>query len=140
MQRIEALGLADTLRQVTAPALGICLGLHLLFERSEEGEVAGLGLIPGQVRRLLAGPGVTVPHMGWSRLATQAQDIGLSDGDYVYFAHSYAADDGPATLARARHGRTVPAVVRHANWTGAQFHPERSGKVGARFLEAWLRS
>jgi glutamine amidotransferase len=140
MERIGALGLLDTLRNLTAPALGICLGMHLLFERSEEGDVSGLGLIPGEVRRLTPGPGITVPHMGWSKLEVQTQDIGLSPGDYVYFAHSFAADDGPATLARADHGRAIPAVVRHANWTGAQFHPERSGPVGARFLEAWLRS
>jgi glutamine amidotransferase len=140
MERIGALGLADTLRTLSAPALGICLGMHLLFERSAEGEVAGLGVIPGEVRRLEPGPGLTVPHMGWSKLEVEGEDIGLSHGDYVYFAHSYAADDGPSTLARARHGRSIPAVVRRGNWTGAQFHPERSGPVGARFLEAWLRS
>ncbi len=140
MKRIGELGLSDTLRTLTAPALGICLGMHLLFERSEEGDVAGLGLVPGEVRGLQPGPGIAVPHMGWSKLEVGAQDIGLSSGDYVYFAHSYAADDGPSTLARAHHGRSIPAVVRHANWTGAQFHPERSGPVGARFLEAWLRS
>ena len=140
MERIEALGLAPVLPSFGRPALGICLGMHLLFERSEEGDVAGLGLIPGEVRKLLPAPGITVPHMGWSRLDVAAEDLGLSTGDYVYFAHSYAADDGPATLARAEHGRSIPAVVRQGSWTGAQFHPERSGQVGARFLEAWLSS
>jgi glutamine amidotransferase len=140
MEQIHRLGLADVLRQTEAPALGICLGMHLLFERSEEGDVAGLGLIPGQVRQLAPAPGVTVPHMGWSKLEVEAENIGLTSGDYVYFAHSYAADDGSSTLARAEHGRAIPAVVRHANWTGAQFHPERSGPVGALFLESWLQS
>jgi glutamine amidotransferase len=140
MEQIHRLGLADVLRQTGAPALGICLGMHLLFERSEEGDVAGLGLIPGQVRQLAPAPGVTVPHMGWSKLEVEAENIGLTSGDYVYFAHSYAADDGASTLARAEHGRAIPAVVRHANWTGAQFHPERSGPVGAGFLQAWLQS
>jgi glutamine amidotransferase len=140
MKQIAHLGLADALRQTRAPALGICLGMHLLFERSEEGGVAGLGLLPGQVRKLAAAPGLTVPHMGWSRLQVEPEDIGLSRGDYVYFAHSYAADEGAFTLARAAHGRTIPAVVRKGNWTGAQFHPERSGPVGARFLASWLNS
>jgi glutamine amidotransferase len=140
MERIHALGLVDTLRTLTVPALGICLGMHLLFEASEEGDVAGLGLIPGRVRKLIPAAGLTVPHMGWSRLEVGSEDIGITSGDYVYFAHSYAADDGSATLARATHGRPIPAVVRSRNWTGAQFHPERSGPTGARFLEAWLNS
>lgn len=140
MERIRLLGLSDTLRTLTAPALGICLGMHLLFERSEEGDVSGLGLIPGQVRKLRSSPGLTVPHMGWSRLEVGSPNLGLSTGEYVYFAHSYAADDGPYCVARADHGRTIPAVVRSGNWTGAQFHPERSGPVGARFLENWLNS
>jgi glutamine amidotransferase len=140
MEQIGRLGLADVLRTTKAPALGICLGMHLLFERSEEGDVAGLGLVPGKVRKLLPAPGLTVPHMGWSRLEVQSQDIGLTTGDYVYFAHSFAADDGPSTLARAEHGRAIPAVVRKNNWTAAQFHPERSGPTGARFLQAWLNA
>lgn len=138
MERIASLGLADALRGFTGPALGICLGMHLLFERSEEGDVALLGLLPGYVRKMTSSATVTVPHMGWSKIETDAAEIGLTSGDYVYFAHSYAAPDGPATIARAHHGIPVPAVVRSGNWTGAQFHPERSGPVGARFLEAWL--
>lgn len=138
MARIEVLGLGEALRRFARPALGICLGMHLLFERSEEGDVATLGLVSGTVRQLRPSTGITIPHMGWSRLAVESQDIGLSDGDYVYFAHSFAAPDGSATIARAEHGQPIPAVVRAANWTGAQFHPERSGPAGARFLKAWL--
>lgn len=138
MSRIAALGLADVLRDYRGTALGICLGMHLLFEHSEEGDVPTLGLIPGKVRRLGPSPGVAVPHMGWSRIETAPDVSGLKSGDYVYFAHSYAAEDGPATLARAHHGTAIPALVRHGRWTGAQFHPERSGAVGARFLQGWL--
>lgn len=140
MERIGALGLAEALRNFHRPALGICLGMHLMFERSEEGDVETLGLIAGEVRQLQASPSVPVPHMGWSRLEVASQDIGLTNGDYAYFAHNFAAPDGPCTIASADHGRTVPAVVRSRNWTGAQFHPERSGPVGARFLNAWLSS
>nr|WP_237220013.1 imidazole glycerol phosphate synthase subunit HisH [Sphingomonas arenae] len=138
MERIATLGLAPVLRALTQPALGICLGMQLLFERSEEEDTPCLGLIPGQVRRLGPAPERPVPHMGWSALEVEDESIGLNSCDYVYFAHSYACDDGPATVARATYGRTIPAVVRHANWTGAQFHPERSGKAGAAFLKAWL--
>ncbi|WP_300974618.1 imidazole glycerol phosphate synthase subunit HisH [Sphingomonas sp. LHG3406-1] len=138
MERIDTLGLAPALKAYRRPALGICLGMHLLFERSEEGDVQSLGLIPGVIRRLASAPGLTVPHMGWSRLEVLSEEAGINDGDYVYFAHSYAAEDGPATIARALHGTTIPAIVRSANWTGAQFHPERSGAAGARFLKAWL--
>ena len=140
MERMNALGLADALRGFAGPALGICLGMHLLFERSEEGDVSMLGLLPGNVRKLTPTPEVTVPHMGWSRLEVTSETCGLSSGDYVYFAHSFAAPDGAATIARAHHGVAIPAVVLSGNWTGAQFHPERSGLTGARFLQAWLAS
>ena len=138
MGRIAALGLAPVLRSLSQPALGICLGMQLLFDCSEEEDTPGLGLIPGQVRRLKPEPDRPVPHMGWSALELEDESLGLTSGDYVYFAHSFACDDGPATIARIQYGGSIPAVVRHANWTGAQFHPERSGQTGAAFLKAWL--
>ena len=138
MERIAALGLADTLRSLCQPFLGICLGMQLLFAGSDEADTACLGLLPGRVRRLDPAPGRPVPHMGWSRLDVSDGSIGLKDGDYVYFAHGFAADSGPATLASASYGRDIPAVVRRGNYWGAQFHPERSGEAGARFLSAWL--
>jgi glutamine amidotransferase len=138
MGRIDALGLRGTLKGLTRPLLGICLGMQLLFEESEEEETACLGLIAGKVRRLEPGPGLSVPHMGWSRLEVSDEDCGLASGDYVYFAHSFACDDGPASIATARHGRAIPAAVRQGNLLGAQFHPERSAAAGARFLKAFL--
>ncbi|MEQ7874418.1 imidazole glycerol phosphate synthase subunit HisH [Sphingomonas sp. ASV193] len=138
MARIESLGLADVLRGLTQPALGICLGMQLLFDRSAEDGVDCLGLIPGEVRALDPAPGRPVPHMGWSRVEAVGEATGLASGDYVYFAHSYACADGPATIARADYGVAIPAAVRHGNWTGAQFHPERSAAAGARFLQAFL--
>lgn len=140
MERIEALGLADTLRTLRKPLLGICLGMQLLFEASEEGGAKGLGLLPGRVRRLEAAPGRPVPHMGWSRLSVSDPRIGLADGDYVYFAHSFACDDGEATRASTDYGRTIPAIVTAGPVWGAQFHPEKSGPAGTRFLRTWLES
>jgi glutamine amidotransferase len=138
MERIEALGLREPLLALRQPVLGICLGMQLMFERSEEDDTAGLGLFPGSVRALAPGPAMPVPHMGWSRLSVRDDKGGLRDGDYVYFAHSFACDDGPHSIATADYGRSIPAAVRRGNYLGAQFHPERSGEAGARFLEGFL--
>ncbi|MDP3371035.1 MAG: imidazole glycerol phosphate synthase subunit HisH [Brevundimonas sp.] len=142
MARLRALGLVEPIRALPRPLLGICLGQQLLFETSEEGEpVPLLGLIPGAVRRLEPGPGLTVPHMGWSRLTTVRDDPlleGIEDGAWAYFVHSFVCPDGPATLARADYGGPVPAVVRNANRWGCQFHPERSAAAGARILRNFL--
>jgi glutamine amidotransferase len=138
MGRIDALGLRDVLTSLSRPLLGICLGMQLLFEASEEDDTQCLGLIPGRVRRLGPAPGRPVPHMGWSRLETRAETPGLATGDYVYFAHSFACDDGPHSLAVADYGRPVPAAVRAGNVLGVQFHPERSSAAGARFMRAFL--
>lgn len=138
MERIGAFALRDTLTGLERPLLGICLGMQLLFEESEEDDSACLGLIEGKVRRLEPVPGLPVPHMGWSRLDVRENGAGLASGDYVYFAHGFAADDGPHSLATAEHGRTIPAAVRKGRLLGAQFHPERSGEAGARFLRAFL--
>lgn len=138
MEQIELRGLAPVIRALAQPALGICLGMQLLFEASEEEESACLGLIPGRVRKLEAAPGRPVPHMGWSRLQVSDESLGLRTGDYVYFAHSFACDPVPETVASTQYGREIPAAVRSGNWLGAQFHPERSGEAGARFLRRWL--
>lgn len=138
MERIDALGLRATLTSLRQPALGICLGMQLLFEGSDEEDTACLGLIPGRVRTLEAAPGRPVPHMGWSRVDVRAPELGVTSGDYLYFAHSFACDDSAAAIATTRYGRDLAAVVRHGNWLGAQFHPERSGAAGARFLESFL--
>ncbi|HUE79639.1 MAG TPA: imidazole glycerol phosphate synthase subunit HisH [Sphingomicrobium sp.] len=138
MRRIRDLGLEETLKTLEQPVLAICLGMQLLFESSEEQDTTCLGVIPATVWRLEAGTDRPVPHMGWSSICLVEEVHGLSNGDYFYFAHSYAAEDGPHTLARADYGEPIPAVVRARNYTGAQFHPERSGEAGARFLAGFL--
>ena len=139
MDRIERLGLRGPLKALKQPGLGICLGMQLLFAHSDEADTECLGIIPGNVRALEPAPVRPVPHMGWSRLDVQDEALGLQTGDYVYFAHGYACDSGPATVASAQYGGEIPAVVRQDNWLGAQFHPERSADAGGRFLKAFLQ-
>ncbi|WP_260482983.1 imidazole glycerol phosphate synthase subunit HisH [Sphingomicrobium flavum] len=139
MQRLADHGLVDAIRERTRPTLGICVGMQLLFEASEEADAPLLAILPGTVTALEAAPSRPVPHMGWSRVETHG-DIGLQDGDHLYFAHSFACPDGPATAARTTYGRPIPAAVRQGNFWGAQFHPERSSAPGANYLKAFLAS
>ena len=143
MERLHTLGLVAPLRERTKPLLGICLGMQLMFAASDETDTECLALVPGRVRAMTAAPGHPVPHMGWSPLHDVAASgskagIGLTTGDHVYFAHSFACDDGPATAARVTYGAALPAALRQGHLWGAQFHPERSAAPGAAFLKAFL--
>ncbi|WP_238695097.1 imidazole glycerol phosphate synthase subunit HisH [Ornithinimicrobium flavum] len=142
MARLDQLGLADVLREVQAPLLGVCLGMQLLFDRSaEDGGVDTLGLIHGPVDPIPAAPGVRVPHMGWNTLTDLVADpllAGIEPGQRAYFVHSYAAPVGPSTLATTVHGTPLSAVVRSGLRWGAQFHPERSASLGARLLRNFV--
>ena len=142
MRRLHDSGVAALLPTLKQPVLGICLGMQLLFKHSEEGATPCLGVIPENVRRLKAAPGLPVPHMGWNQLARLKDDPildGIGPEDYVYFVHSYAAPVSAATLATADYGSALSAVVRQDNFWGAQFHPERSAGTGARLLANFLR-
>lgn len=142
MSRLRGQGLADLVPALTQPVLGICLGMQLLFERSEEGNTPCLGILPDAALRLQPAPGRPVPHMGWNQLAPLRDDPlleGISSQDYVYFVHSFAVPVSEMTLASADYGHRLSAVVRRANFWGTQFHPERSGAVGARVLANFLK-
>jgi glutamine amidotransferase len=142
MQRLKSLSLIPVLRALTQPVLGVCLGMQLLFERSEEGETECLGVLPDTVRSLVPRPGLPVPHMGWNTLQPLISDPlleGVRSGDYVYFVHSYGVRVSAETLASAEYGTAIAAAVRRGNFWGTQFHPERSGATGARVLENFLR-
>ena len=144
MAQLQKAGLVDCIRGLTQPVLGICLGMQLLFERSEEGDTALLGLIPGTVGAFQPAPGLSIPHMGWNRLlpttgaAANPLLKGIDDGAHVYFVHSYFAPVSGDTLAACRYGADFAALVAHGNFMGAQFHPERSGPIGARILQNFL--
>ena len=144
MAQLQKAGLVDCIRGLTQPVLGICLGMQLLFERSEEGDTALLGLIPGKVEAFQPAPGLSIPHMGWNRLLPTAGAAanpllkGIDDGAHVYFVHSYFAPVSGDTVAACRYGADFTALVAHGNFMGAQFHPERSGPIGARILQNFL--
>ena len=143
MAQLARAGLVECIRRLTQPVLGICLGMQLLFERSEEGDTPLLGLVGGTCGAFDPGMGLTVPHMGWNRLLPQGEGLhlllsGIEDGAHAYFVHSYAAPVSADTVASCSYGVDFTALVARGNFMGAQFHPERSGPVGARILGNFL--
>ena len=137
MRALRERGLDRVLQAVTQPLLGICLGMQLLFERSDEDAAEGLGLLEGRVQRLAAAP--RWPHIGWNTLAPRAAPhpllAGIGEADWFYFVHGYGASAGASTLAETRHGDAFAAVVARANVHGVQFHPEKSAAAGRRLLQ-----
>jgi glutamine amidotransferase len=145
MDRLKDADLATRIGQLTQPVLGICLGMQLLFEHSEEGDTPCLGIIPATVRSLRSGKNITIPHTGWNRNEWTGECPkhplvrGVPDGFFGYFVHGFAAPPGPWTVARVRHGEWFSSVAAYRNFCGIQFHPERSGEIGSRLLENFLR-
>ena len=149
MKNLTATGLIPTIRACVAkgtPLLGICVGLQILFEGSEESPgVAGLGLLKGMVRKIQA-PGLKVPHMGWNSLAIreprQKADLfaGLGEKPYVYFVHSYHAvpEDASVITATTEYGEQLTAAIACGNIQATQFHPEKSGDVGLAILKNFV--
>lgn len=147
MERLRAAGLDQALRRATEagqPLLGICLGLQLLFEGSDEGQSEGLGLLAGRVRALPRVSGHPIPHMGWAPLLPAEPSPLLPAGlppAWVYFVHSYAADPQQSGCTTARvdwAGTPVTAAVWQGAIAACQFHPEKSGAVGEAMLRRWL--
>ena len=142
MDKLREHDLVEVIRSLQQPLLGICLGMQLLFDSSEEDEAECLGLAPGRARLFDVAEDQPVPHMGWNRVrqlrpSPLLQDI--PDDSYFYFVHSYAVDVVDATIGAADYGREFTAAVEHGNFMGAQFHPERSGKSGAQLLKNFLQ-
>ena len=147
MKRLSGAGLEETIRQSVdreIPFLGICLGLQLIFEESEESPgVKGLGLLPGRIRRIPEGDGRKVPQIGWNDLSFPRSSrlfAGIPEGSYVYFVHSYYLEAGdPADVAaRTQYGVSIDAAVEHGKLFACQFHPEKSEQIGMQILENFL--
>lgn len=148
MERLREYGLVETIRQVAAqgtPFLGICLGLQLMFESSEESSgVEGLGLLKGQILRIPDCPGLKIPHIGWNSLSIRPGARlfeGISDGAYVYFVHSYylKAADEDIVAATTEYSTCIHASVEAGNLFACQFHPEKSGDVGLQILKNFAK-
>lgn len=147
MARLSQYGLVDVIRKAAAsgkPFLGICLGLQLLFEGSEESPQAeGLGVFRGRILRFSDGAWLKIPHMGWNSLAIAEGSRlfrGIPQGSFVYFVHSYylKAEDAQIVAATAEYGVRFHAAVERGNVCACQFHPEKSGDVGLRILRNFL--
>lgn len=148
VQHLRSRGLVEPIKQVIAsgkPFLGICLGLQILFERSEEGKEPGLGIVAGTVRRFAREPEITIPHMGWNQLEIIQLESGLwqqlSDQPWVYFVHSYYVDpsDPQVRAATVTHGsQTVTAAITQNNLMAVQFHPEKSSTAGLQILSNFV--
>lgn len=147
MGRLHQYGLVDVIHQVAEkniPFLGICLGLQLMFDSSEESEgVEGLGLLKGKIRRIPDCPGLKIPHMGWNSLdITPGAKLfrGVEQGAYVYFVHSYylEAEDEAVVAASTQYSTRIHASVESGNLLGCQFHPEKSSGVGLQILKNFI--
>lgn len=144
VQHLRSRHLEDPIKRAIAagkPFLGICLGLQILFDSSEEGKEPGLGIIPGTVRRFRHEPGITIPHMGWNQLQFTQPEIPLwqqlPPNLWVYFVHSYYVDPTDPTVRAATitHGsQTITAAIAHENLMAVQFHPEKSSTAGLQIL------
>lgn len=140
MDVLDEHGLSDVIRGLQQPVLGICLGMQLLFDCSEEDDAQLLGIIPARLSRLPEAEGLRIPHMGWNQVRCERErplTAGL-DEKWFYFVHSYAAPVGEWTLGTSRHGESFSAIVRQRNYFGVQFHPERSAGAGSALLRNFL--
>ena len=145
MHNLQERGLVDLIREAKQPLLGFCLGMQMLAHASEEhmggeSDIACLGIVPGKVKLMQVGD-LRLPHMGWNQVEHDGSHPlfnGIPSGSYFYFVHSYALEVTTATLATCNYGGPFTAVVGKDNFFGAQFHPERSGKAGARLIQNFL--
>ncbi|MCW8399964.1 imidazole glycerol phosphate synthase subunit HisH [Legionella sp. PATHC038] len=137
MSALRQYDLIDVVTSLEQPLLGICLGMQLLFEYSEENDIHCLGMLSGKVRRLQQQDGYPVPHMGWNQLQWCTESFlkqGLKEQDYVYFVHSYALGESEYALAYCEYGQPFTAIIQKNNIWGMQFHPEKSAEAGMTLL------
>jgi glutamine amidotransferase len=138
MRSLKETNLIQTIKSLSQPVLGICIGMQILFEFSDEGKVDCLGLIPGSVERFKSLDHLKVPQMGWNKVSFNNS---LSEFDnYYYFANSYFNPINQFTIAQSQYGVSFTAAIKYKNFIGCQFHPEKSSLAGSKFLKNFLQS
>ena len=138
MRSLKETNLIQTIKNLSQPVLGICIGMQILFEFSDEGKVDCLGLIPGSVERFKSLDHLKVPQMGWNKVSFNNS---LSEFDnYYYFANSYFNPINQFTIAQSQYGVSFTAAIKYKNFIGCQFHPEKSSLAGSKFLKNFLKS
>ena len=142
MQNLRDADLVDVIRSLRRPVLGICVGMQVMCRHSEEGDCDCLNIFDSHVKRFVPTPELKVPHMGWNRISNLESKLfkGIDGGEYVYFVHSYYPELCPDTIATTTHGVMFSAALKYENFYGTQFHPEKSGDVGERIIENFLKS
>ena len=141
MASLQARGLCELVKTLRRPVLGICVGMQLMCRDSEEGPTQCLGIFDAHVRRFREAPDAKVPHMGWNAIGNLDSKLfkGMEGGSFVYFVHSFYPGLCPDTIATCRHGEQLfSAALKYENFYGTQFHPEKSGSVGAAILQNFL--
>ena len=141
MENLRKANLVEVIRSLRRPVLGICVGMLVMCRHSEEGDVECLNIFDARVRRFTPSAELKVPHMGWNRIGNLESKLfrGLDGGSYVYFVHSYYPELCPDTIATSQHGVMFSAALKYENFYGTQFHPEKSGDVGERIIENFLK-
>jgi len=138
MKSLKETNLIQTIKNLSQPVLGICIGMQILFEFSDEGKVDCLGLIPGSVERFKSLDHLKVPQMGWNKVSFNNS---LSEfNNYYYFANSYFNPINQFTIAQSQYGVSFTAAIKYKNFIGCQFHPEKSSLAGSKFLKNFLQS
>lgn len=139
MEYLKVRGLDKTIRSLQQPVLGICLGMQLLCESSEENSTKCLGIVPLRVRRFPQS-GLKIPHMGWNNLSDMQSRLfdGIKNGEFLYFVHGYYVELGKESVAQSSYGITFCSALESSNFYGVQFHPEKSGEIGERILQNFI--
>jgi len=140
MKFLKERKLDELIRNLKQPVLGICLGMQLLCRHSDENDTVCLGIIPQEVLRFRPGKGEKVPHMGWNSISELKSSLFSSglEGNYAYFVHSYYVEKGPYTIATTDYIQPFSSALQKDNFYATQFHPEKSGEVGAQILERFI--
>jgi glutamine amidotransferase len=136
IESLDRIGLLQWLTTVSVPFLGICIGMQILFEHSDERDTPCLGIVPGRVARFNT-TSLKVPHMGWNRVSVTGQSPlfeGIRDGEFFYFVHSFGAPIVPDTIGATDYGRQFSSAIQRKNFYGVQFHAEKSGNAGLQLL------